>query len=156
MFFLCLRIRICLIASKICLGSAVSVWWIFNKLSRVSIHLEGLPSLTPHEIISPLKLCQHATFFAFRETFYLQIHRTALGLPVSVVVAELAKVMEDIKSGALANYPCQPEFWKCYVNDSNRLVPKVYYVSKLCNKLSKFLKCHHNPCSCDYRLNIAL
>ena len=66
--------------------------------------------LDPSEIVSLLELCMNATYFAFRNTYYQQIHGTAMGSPVSVVAADL--VMEDIESRALSTYPQPPKFWK--------------------------------------------
>ena len=64
-------------------------------------------SLTPSEIVSLLELCLNATF-AFRNTYYQQIHGTAMGSPVSIVAADL--VMEDVESRALSTYPQPPKF----------------------------------------------
>ena len=41
--------------------------------------LDQRTSLTPDEITSLLKLCLNATYFAFRDSFYQQVHRTAMG-----------------------------------------------------------------------------
>ena len=54
--------------------------------------LSSRTSLSVDDIISLLALCLKATFFTFREVIYQQIYGTAMGSPVSVVVANL--VME--------------------------------------------------------------
>ena len=59
-------------------------------------------SLTSTEITTLLEFCLNATYFAFRNSFHLQVHGTAMGLPVSVVVADL--VMEDVESRALRSF----------------------------------------------------
>ena len=52
-------------------------------------------SLSVDDIINLLTLCLDATFLTFRGKVYKQMHRTAMGSPVSVVVANL--VMEDVE-----------------------------------------------------------
>ena len=78
--------------------------------------LTGRTSLTTDEITNWLEFCLNATFFAFCNSLYQQVHGTAMGSPVSVVVADL--VMEDIESRALTSFPSPPCFWKRYVDDT--------------------------------------
>ena len=56
-------------------------------------------SLSVDDIINLLTLCLDATFLTFRGKVYKQVHGTAMGSPVSVVVANL--VMEDVEERAL-------------------------------------------------------
>ena len=79
----------------------------------------SLTSRTPQttdEITTILKFWLNATYFAFCNSLYQQVHGTAMGSPVSVVVADL--VMEDVESRALATFPSPPRFRKRYVDDT--------------------------------------
>ena len=48
--------------------------------------------------------------FAYNGTHYQQVFGTAMGSPVSVVIANM--VIEDVEQKALANSPVKPFFWK--------------------------------------------
>ena len=63
-----------------------------------------------------LKLCLECTFFQYNGRHYKQIHGTAMGSPVSVVVAEI--VMQHIEKRALATYDQTLHFWFRYVDDT--------------------------------------
>ena len=78
--------------------------------------------LTVDDIMSLLSLCLNATYFSFGGTFYKQVNGTAMGSPVSVVVANL--VMEHIEDRALSTSPGKVRFWKCYVDDVCCSLPK--------------------------------
>ena len=58
--------------------------------------------LSVSDITDLLSLCLDATFLSFRGKVYQQVHGTAMGSPVSVVVANL--VMEDITERALSTF----------------------------------------------------
>ena len=54
-------------------------------------------------------------------SYYQQTFGTAMGFPVSVVVANL--VMEDIEQRALSNFQPPPCFWKQYMDDTCVVLP---------------------------------
>ena len=66
--------------------------------------------LTVKDLVDLLTLCLNATFLSFRGKIYKQVHGTALGSPVSVVVANL--VMEDSEQWALSTFHPPTRFWK--------------------------------------------
>ena len=85
------------------------------------LSLSDRTSLTVEDICSLLKLCLEATYLSFRGKIYQQVHGTAMGSPVSVVVANL--VMEDIEQKALSTFHTPPRFWKRYVEDTCTILP---------------------------------
>ena len=58
--------------------------------------------LPTDDLMDSLNLCLTSTYFQYNGTHYKQLHRTAMGSPVSVVVAEI--VMQNIEERALATY----------------------------------------------------
>ena len=73
------------------------------------------------DIVDLLTLCLNATFLQFRGKMYQQIHGTAMGSPISVVVANL--VMEDVEVRALTTFHSPPRFWRHYVDDTFTAFP---------------------------------
>ncbi|KAK3735298.1 hypothetical protein QZH41_000232 [Actinostola sp. cb2023] len=73
-------------------------------------------SLTPADVTSLLSFCLSSTEFSFKGKYYQQIHGTAMGSPISVVVANL--VMEKIESKALSTFLVSPRIFKRYVDDT--------------------------------------
>ena len=49
-----------------------------------------------------LNLCLTLTYFQYHGKHYKQLHGTAMGSPVSVVIAEI--IMQNIEKQALATY----------------------------------------------------
>ena len=68
------------------------------------------------KIMDLLKLCLESTFFQYNRRHYKQLHGTAMGSPVSVVVAEI--VMQHIEKRALATYDQTLHFWFRYIDDT--------------------------------------
>ena len=64
--------------------------------------------LSVDDIMDLLTLCLRTTFLQFRGKAYQQVHGTAMGSPVSVVIANL--VMEDVEQRALATFHSPPCF----------------------------------------------
>ena len=57
------------------------------------------------------------SFFKCGENFYHQISESAMGSPVSAVIAEL--VMQEVETMALASSPVSIKWWRRYVDDSH-------------------------------------
>ena len=72
-------------------------------------------SLPVEDIIHLLSFCLKTTQFAYNGTYSQQVFGTAMGSPVSAVIANM--VMEDVEQRALATSPVKPFFWKRYVDD---------------------------------------
>ena len=99
------------------LAVQVSHEWLENDPS-----LSQRSSLSVDDICSLLSLCLEATYLVFEGIFYQQVHGTAMGSPVSVVVANL--VMEDIERRALATFHTPPRFWRRYVDETCTTFPR--------------------------------
>ena len=63
-----------------------------------------------------LNLCLTSTYFQYNGKHYKQLHGTAMGSPVSVVVAEI--VMQNIEEQALATYARTILLWLPYIDDA--------------------------------------
>ncbi|XP_078482534.1 uncharacterized protein LOC144743198 isoform X2 [Ciona intestinalis] len=79
-------------------------------------NLEDRTLLSCEDIEEGLRLCLNATCFAFQGAFYQQVFGTAMGSPISVVIANV--VMETIEEEALATFMHPPRYWKRYVDDT--------------------------------------
>ena len=69
-----------------------------------------------------LQICLNATNLTFRGKHYKQIFGTAMGSPVSTVIANL--VREDVEKRALSTFYSQPKIWKRYVDDTFVIIHK--------------------------------
>ena len=73
-------------------------------------------SLPVGDIILLLSFCPKTKQFAYNGNYFQQVFGTAMGSPVSAVIANM--VMEDVEQRALATSPVKPFFWKrcrwCY------------------------------------------
>ena len=78
--------------------------------------------LPTDDIMDLLNLCLTSTLFQYHDKHCKQLHCTAMGFPVSVVVAEI--VMQNIEEQALATYTRTIPLWLRYVDDKFTAVHK--------------------------------
>ena len=74
------------------------------------------------DVMDLLNLCLTSTYFQYNGKHYKQLRGTAMGSPVSVVVAEI--VMQNIEERALATYKRTVPLWLRYVDDTFTAVQK--------------------------------
>ena len=74
------------------------------------------PPLPTDDIMDLLHLCLTSTYFQYNGKHYKQLHGTAMGSPVSVVVAEI--VMQNMEEQALATYSETLPLWLRYVDNT--------------------------------------
>ena len=78
--------------------------------------------LPTDDLMDLLNLCLTSAYFQYNGKHYKQLHGTAMGSPVSVVVAEI--VMQNIEEQALATYKRNLPLWLRYVDDTFTAVHK--------------------------------
>ena len=66
-------------------------------------------ALTPSQIITLLQICLKTTYFLDQEQYYEQKDGTAMGSPVSLLVANI--FMEHIEERAIRSSPHPIRFW---------------------------------------------
>ena len=76
---------------------------VVSLFTKILVHLAmEIINWSMEEICTGLRICLQATYLKFRYIFFRQIHGTAMGSPVLVVVANL--VMEDVEERAIDSY----------------------------------------------------
>ena len=78
--------------------------------------------LPTDDLMELLNLCLTSTYFQYNGKHYKQLHGTAMGSPVSVVVAEI--IMQNIEEQALTTYKRTLPPWLRYVDDTFTAVHK--------------------------------
>ena len=87
--------------------------------SYPSRDLQEITNWSVEEICTGLRICLQE----FCNKFFRQIHGTAMGSPVSVVVANL--VMEDVEQRAIDSFGQLSRVWKRFVDDTFVILDKV-------------------------------
>ena len=100
-----------------------SIEIISNKLKKDKT-LKKRTLLTPEDIVELLEFVLTTTYFMFRGQVYQQKFGTAMGSPVSPIVANL--FMEDLEQRAMASASgeLRPTLWKRYVDDTLEVIKR--------------------------------
>ena len=100
-----------------------SIEIINNKLKKDKT-LKKRTLLSPEDIVELLEFVLTTTYFMFRGQVYQQKYGTAMGSPVSPIVANL--FMEDLEQRAMesASEELRPTLWKCYVDDTLEVIKR--------------------------------
>ena len=89
--------------------------------------------MSSKQITSLLEFCLNSTYFTFQGKFYEQVDGTAMGSPISPIVANL--FMEDLETKALATSPHPPSLWKRFVDDTFTIIKKSHKNASIDNNM---------------------
>ena len=103
--------------------------------------LSDRTAITPQQVTSLTELCLRSTYFKHGDQFFEQTEGTAMGSPLSPVVAGL--FMEDFEQTALMTADREPKLWLRYVDDTfiiwphgrTQLVTFLDHLNGLCEKI---------------------
>lgn len=104
------------------------------EFERADSELRASTALDVTDIVQLLELCLEMTYFRVNGKFYKQKWGTAMGSPVSVVVANL--FMEALEQSALESFPHPVKYWRRYVDDTFVII-KRNLVAELLDHLNK-------------------
>ena len=79
-------------------------------------------SMTVQHITWLLEFCLRSTYFLFQGKFYQQTEGTAMGSPISPIIANL--FLENLETRALSTTPHPPSLWKRYVDDTLTIIKR--------------------------------
>jgi hypothetical protein len=96
--------------------------------------LASTTKLLPNEIMKLLKLCLSSTYFKFQNNYYGQIEGTAMGSPLSPIVAEL--FLQNMENEIIAS-DRSIYFWVRYVDDVYAILRR-RSVNTVLNKINSY------------------
>ena len=100
-----------------------------EELGNLESDLRAKTAMEVSEIVQLLKLCLETTYFQVDGRFYRQKWGTAMGSPVSVVIANM--FMESLEQSALRSFPQPVKYWRRYVDDTFVIIKKDYVTDLL-------------------------
>ena len=98
--------------------------YIIRKRLEEDSTLKLRTKLQVGDIMELLQFVVTTTYFSFRGIIYQQRFGTAMGSPVSPVIANLFMKWLEQQAIATASVTCQPRLWKRYVDDVMEIVKK--------------------------------
>ena len=93
---------------------------VIQKLLEEDQDLKQRTSMSVSHIISLLEFCLGSTYFTFKGRFYEQHEGTAMGSPISPIVANL--YLEDLELKAIQSAQNPPSFWRRFVDDTLTII----------------------------------
>lgn len=111
-----------------------------NSVDKKWKLIKDYTNLPKNEFILAAKLCLNSTYFQYNDKIYKQIFGTAMGSPLSAVIANL--VMEDLEQDSLNKLDCHVQFYKRYIDDCICCIPvgKIDHVPHIFNSYHGRLK----------------
>ena len=97
---------------------------IIEKLLKEDQDLQKRTSMSIPNIMDLLEFCLRSTYFTYRGKFYEQVEGTAMGSPISPIVANL--FMEQFEITALQSSSNPPLLWKRFVDDTFVIINKAH------------------------------
>ena len=93
---------------------------VIQKLLQEDQDLKQRTSMSVNHIISLPEFCLGSTYFTFKDRFYEQQEGTAMGSPISPIVANL--YLEDLEINAIQSAQNPPSFWRRFVDDTLTII----------------------------------
>ena len=95
-----------------------------EKLLKEDPDLQKRTTMSAKHIMDLLEFCLRSTYVTYRGKFYEQVEGTAMGFPISPIVANL--FMENFEMRALQSSPKPPLLWKRFVDDTLVILKKAH------------------------------
>ena len=93
---------------------------VIRKRLEEDKELQKRTNMSVQHIVSLPEFCLRSTYFTFQDRLYEQQEGTAMGSPISPIVANL--FMEDFERRAIESSSHPPCFWRRFVDDTFTII----------------------------------